>query len=223
MKVALVGSASGWAQALELDPTWEVWGLNDQYLLGPQVVARATRWFELHGDTPLTRARRPADHWDRLAAFTIPIYTLFTLPGVVTARVYPLADAAGIRDYFACTFAYQIALALLEGVTDLHLYGTPLTGAREALVERPCVEWWCGYAEGHGVSVQIHHAEPWGLGRQQYRYAAEDQLERRLAYSATLAHQASADFWLPREQDRLILHETDLLAILAPGLETHDG
>lgn len=188
---------------MALDDSWEVWCLNDEYKLSPELAAKATRWFELHGNTPLTRARRPADHWQKIADLGIPVYTLYELPGIETAVKFPIEEAAKIRDYFACTFAYQIALALMEGVTELRLYGTPLIGAREALVERPNVEWWLGYAQGQGVKVSVIHDSDVGLDRQPYRYAFNDQAERYLAYKFAYQHHDDVDNWIHYEEMRL--------------------
>jgi len=139
-----------------------------------------------------------------LGEFRGPVYTLFDLPEVIKdRRPFPINRAAAIKDYFSCTFAYQIALALLEDVTELRLYGTPLIGAREALVERPCVEWWNGYAEGKGVDVQVIHDSPYGLGRQPYRYAYNDQAERYLAYRFAYTHHVDVDDWIHYEEMRL--------------------
>lgn len=204
MKVALVGCEDGWREALSLDDSWEIWGLNNEYRLGDgELATRATRWFELHGDTPLTRARRPAKHWDRLANLGIPIYTLYDLPGVKTAIPFPIDIVANLRDYFACTFAYQIGLALVEGATAIHMYGTPLIGAREALVERPCVEWWLGFAHGRQIETEIIHQKEYGLGRQPYRYAYNDQAERYLAYRFAYQHAADVTEWINYEEMRL--------------------
>lgn len=203
MKVAILGMGSGWREALALDRSWELWCLNEAYRLDPVLLTRASRWFELHGYTPLTKARRKPEHWGILAALQIPVYTLYDLPGVKTAVSFPMAAAAEIQDFFACTMAYQIALALLEGVTELKLFGMPLIGAREALVERPCVEWWRGYAEGRGVKVDVIHEEPFGLGRQPYRYAYNDQAERYLAYRFAYTHHADVEDWIYYEEMRL--------------------
>jgi hypothetical protein len=68
---------------------------------------------------------------------------------------YPLGRARRIRDFFTCTFAYQIALALMEGFEEIVLVGVDLAAGtqRERTVERACVEWWVGFAEGRGVKV----------------------------------------------------------------------
>ena len=202
--VALVGTAAGCEEAPYGDPAWEVWGLNDGYKKFPQPV-QADRWFELHGDTPITRQRRDPDHWERLAALDIPVYTFHTLPSVPKATLFPLEQAfSHRRDYFASTLAWQIALALAEGFTTIGLYGTPLIYGREAIVERPCVEWWLGYAQGKGISVIVHHWEQHGLSRQPYRYAGDyDRREREFTYAAVAAHAETVRGWLPTEDDRL--------------------
>lgn len=201
-KVAIVGLARGWASAPYGDPSWEIWGLNDLYLIKPD--HGASRWFELHGDTPLTRARRQPDHFEQIAALNIPVYYLQGHPPAPMAVKYPLEAAirAG-RDYFTCTNAYQIALALHEGFDAIALYGTPLQGNREAVVERPCVSWWLGLAEGRGVTVTVHHKQSVGLLCHPYRYALEDVEEREASFAESWAHASSLLAWLPAEAGRL--------------------
>ena len=208
MNVAILGMAPGFEQAFEASPPYtEYWGLNDLYLrLSPAQLKKMTRWFELHPDTPLTRARRSPDHWASVAALHVPVYRFSPQASIPSGRVFPLEQAiAAGRDYFACTMAYQIALALSEGVTRLGLYGTPLCGTlREALVERPCVEWWLGLAEGRGVEVIIAHDEMMGLGRHPYRYADQDEDERLATYEYCWQHQMHGLNWLIQETERLV-------------------
>ena len=210
MKVAMLGSAPGWNRAPFTDPEWECWALNDQYqLLSPVQLSHVSRWFELHPDTENTRSRRPPDHWANLAALTIPVYAFHDLPGIAEVRrldIPPLI-AAG-RDYFACTCAYQIAVALVEGATAIGLYGIQFTGAREAVVERPCVEWWLGLAEGRGIPVTIEHDCEYGLGRQRYRYADQDGEERLQTFTHVYQHFAGSLTWLIGETRRLMLAKT---------------
>ena len=208
-KVAILGSAGGWGRAPFDQAGWEIWGLNDQYrlLTDDHQRLRADRWFELHPNSVLTNRRRPPDHQACLAAMKIPVYTLFAgNPWQVKhPRLYPYQRAVQTGcDYFACTFAYQIALALLEGFTEIRLYGTPLVSAREALVERPCVEWWLGLAEGRKVKVVVDHDEPVGLMRQSFAYALHDQEERRATAAFVAWHQVSCQQWLFTEADRIL-------------------
>ena len=201
LKIALLGTAPGWREAPWGQSDWQIWGLNDGYRLWLDDPHRATRWFELHGRIPLTEARRPEDHWDRLDALKIPVYYLANRPQAIKRSIqFPLERVRKIRaDYFACTYAYQIGLALLECVSELTLCGTPLIGPREALVERPCVEWWLGLAHGRGVKVTIHHQERMGLGRHPYLYAYEDRLERGSTLAAVMRHQRWVVGWIDGE------------------------
>jgi len=204
--IAILGNAPGFERAPWQNPAWEMWALNDAYLsLAPAHMGRVTRWFELHQNTALTQHRRPANHWLTLAALGIPVYTFARLPRIEHQVLYPLEaiERAMPRAYFACTFSYQIALALFEGATAIGLYGTPLVGNREALVERPCVEWWLGYAEGKGVTIHVDHNESEGLMTHEYQYAKDDPHERMTTFHYVLQHQRYLTDWLMREACRL--------------------
>ena len=208
-KVAILGMASGHQRAPFYKHDWEVWGLNNGYLLWTDDNGKLPihRWFELHPNSDLTRRRRPADHQERLAALTIPVYSFWPKNPwkVQHPRVYPLTKAVRVgRDYFACTFAYQIALALVEGFREIALYGTPLNGSREALIERPCVEWWLGLAEGRGVKVTVDHDQPIGLGRQRFQYGLQDQDERRAGYAFVNFQRVASQSWLLEESARIL-------------------
>ncbi len=211
-QIALIGSAPGYERAPWHDPAWEIWALNKSYtFLEPAQIGCVTRWFELHQNTALTQQRRPTNHWLNLAALDIPVYTFTRLPHIKNQVLFPLdvIEQAMPRAYFACTFAYQIALALFEGATTIGLYGAALIGQREALVERPCVEWWLGYAEGKGVTILVDHDEREGVLRHDGRYAHDDQQERLSTFQYVLQHQRGVADWLVDEVKRLGLAERE--------------
>ena len=215
MKVAIVGTGGAdMGQVPFGEPDWEIWGLNDLYTILPENV-HVHRWFELHADTPLTRARRPQDHWERLAGLGIPVYTFYAQPSIPTAVRFPLDDVLRLRQppYFACTMAYQIAYALLLGATTIALNGMPLVGAREALVEAKCVDWWLGYASGRGVEVINEHPYTCGVGKHPYLYAWQDQLERRFSYDVVRAHHSWVAAWLQSEEERLGLAQVEPVSL----------
>lgn len=92
---------------------------------------------------------------DITVTFEKPFAKTYTVKNSVQ---YPLArlKAAGLRtDFFTCTFAMQIALALLDGFETIGLWGVELSGgsARERLVEHCCTAYWLGVAEGRGVKI----------------------------------------------------------------------
>jgi hypothetical protein len=124
-------------------------------------------------------------------------------PHEKSIRLNVEALAAVGRDYFACTMAYQMAMALTRGATEIAVYGTPLMGAREVVVERPCMAYWIGLAEGRGVLVQVYHREAMGLLRHPHRYAYHDKEEREDAYWATVRLADGLNYWMPEEARRI--------------------
>lgn len=204
MKVAIVGTAPYDEPVPFGEPGWEVWGLNDGYTRFPEDLPAFTAWWEIHGDTELTRARRPEGHFARVAAMGIPLYYLHGEPPN-SQSVHLDVDALATvgRDYFACTMAYQMALALSMGATEIALFGIPLMGAREIVVERPCMSYWVGLAEGRGVPVRVCHTQAVGLMRYPHRYAYHDTQEREDAYWATVRLTDDTNYWLPEEARRI--------------------
>ena len=201
MKVAILGMATGWQDAPWGDPAWERWWLNDAHVMIPKG-RTCTAWWELHGDTPLTRDRRPANHFEVIKAMDIPVYYLHGDPPTPNAIKLNIDELAAVgRDYFACTFAYQIAHAMKLGATEIALYGVALQTNREIVVERPCVAYWLGLAEGRGITVSSH------LLHHPYRYALDDENERRWSMYAAMKARESISAWLPREAKRLGLAE----------------
>tara|TARA_R110000824_G_scaffold4038_7_gene19210 strand:- start:39 stop:716 length:678 start_codon:yes stop_codon:yes gene_type:complete len=156
-KVAITGAGRSIRQIPWTDESWEIWGINNFWnaMRDDDGRLRADRWFELH--PPTTDIQDPHDmNW--LRECPVPIYTTEPFTGNPNAVVFPVDDlAAQFRDYFSCTFAYQIAFAIAEGFTEIAVHGLELAYGtqREATVERACVDWWLGFAEGRGVKVTI--------------------------------------------------------------------
>lgn len=156
-KVAIIGAYPSRAGAPFDDPAWEVWGCNAMYGLCTDGKRRfrADRWWEMH---PLTVPPQTEHELELMRAAPVPLYTFEVEPSIAQSVRFPLERLLalpGARDYFSCTFAYQIAFAVAEGFEEIALYGVELTGGREYLLERPCVEYWVGYAQGRGVRVTI--------------------------------------------------------------------
>jgi len=149
-KVAIVACGQTRYKAPYDDNDWEFWGLNEI----PQ--DRADRWFELH---PIEVQRY--QEMEFLKKCKKPVY-LLDLNGAIPKGVrYPIEkvlSVEGARDYFTCTFAYQVALAIYEGFEEIGLWGVPLFkgSPREQTFERMCLEWWLGLAIGKGIKVTTH-------------------------------------------------------------------
>jgi hypothetical protein len=156
-KVAITGAGRSMRGIPWNDPEWEVWGINNFWnaMRDTEDRLRCDRWFELH--PPTTDIQDPHDmEW--LRSCPVPIYTTEPFPENPNAVVFPVdALASRYLDYFSCTFAYQIALALAEGFQEIGLFGLELAYGtqRETTVERACVNWWLGLASGTGVRITI--------------------------------------------------------------------
>lgn len=186
-KVAIVafsqtaGAVIGFQKNLE----WEIWGLNNGYenrfFYDEHGDFREDRHWEMH---PVSV--QPANDLDWLHACPVPIYVLDLtdpVPGGYSPHAvqFPLAEAEalipGMPPFWAATFAYQMALAILEGFTDIALLGMDFGTPREWLFERPNLLFWAGYAAGRGVrltwptqSTLFQHANESRYG---YQYHAE--------------------------------------------------
>ena len=164
-KVAICGS-TGVLQMPVDDPSVECWYLNNFYNMARDSQGRlaASRWFEQHQITPdddgphRGEAIQDANDLAWLRECPVPIYTTEPFPENPNAVVWPVERmAAKYRNYFTCSFAYQIAQAIDEGFEELIVCGLELLlgTKREATVESSCTNWWLGLAEGRGMRVTI--------------------------------------------------------------------
>lgn len=92
----------------------------------------------------------------------IPVYACDTVPDSTYMR-YPIeAVMKEFRTgYFSNGICYMIALAVMDGVTELNFYGvnhTRLKMLDEYTLQKPGVDYWLGVALGRGVKCNIHGA-----------------------------------------------------------------
>lgn len=172
-KLVIYGNGHGRQEAREKlnDPAWEVWALNLIPPFDAAGLVRADIWWDIHE----RKAQTAADlRW--IAAMPRPIYVppdlLDAGPTCVRFPVERIEAALG-TNYWSCTFSYQIALALVEGFTDIGLYGVELAYGtrRERTVEWASVSYWMGFAEARGV--RFHLPAVTRLGTHPYRYGLE--------------------------------------------------
>lgn len=162
-KVAIIGGSSSRVLAPWDDYSWECWGLNEIEQ------ERAERRFELH---PIG-VQNPSE-LIKLGNYTEPVYLLKldddNVPMGVRYPIEKVLAVSGARDYFTCTFAYQVALAISEGFEEIGLWGVNLAwgSPRERTVERTCLEWWLGLSEGKGIKVTTPSSDD--LLSHHYRY-----------------------------------------------------
>lgn len=164
-KVAICG-APGQKQMQWDDPQYECWAMNNWWNTARDSQGRlaASRWFEQHQIFPdddgqhAGEAIQNAHDMQWIRECPVPLYTTEPFPENPHAVVYDIDYyARKYRDYFTCSFAMQIALAIDEGFEEMLVCGLELLlgTKREATVESACVAYWLGLAEGRGIKVVL--------------------------------------------------------------------
>lgn len=165
--VAIAGKAPLTCEMVNLEPdNVEVWGLADAY---KHITRRIDRWFEIHtpdadgyyrGFTPWVPGG-PEAHLGWLWDCSVPVYMNAVDPHVPTSVVFPYHKIGShYRHYFTGTVAYMLALAALEEVDEIHLWGVEMAGGTEYEDQRPCTEYWLGVLETQGCRVFIPDSSP---------------------------------------------------------------
>ena len=174
-KVCIMGTAPSHRQTPYADESWEVWGLNDGYMLFPR---RWNRWYELHPtdqmwfrdpdqkviraeDVPKGHYVRPKGHleWLKKQAETIPVFLQAEPPNdwPANARRFPIeaVHQAFGGEYWASGPSYMLAQAYLEGYTDIMITGIHLATEAEYREQRPQFEMLIGRLLGPTVTTEI--------------------------------------------------------------------
>jgi hypothetical protein len=186
-RCAIVGTASSWKSTPWNDPTLEIWGLNDCYSLG---FPRIDRHYELHpiaemhfypkdqpikkSELPTNKFLRPMGHleWLRAQAATIPVFLQDDPPAdwPVNAKRFPIEQVErAFGTYWASGPSYMLAHAVLEGYTEVAIYGIHLATEAEYREQRANFEHLIGVARGLGVTVTMADESP--LLKHPWRYA----------------------------------------------------
>lgn len=208
-KVAIVGfSDTSRDLAPHGDPTFECWGLGSLY----RFVAtgkRFDRWFEVHREEHLAEVHKEtlAEFHRFLATFPGPVYMTSPDERFPTAVRLPIEDLTALafggidvgnpsRAYWTNTVAYMVAMAILEGFREIHLFGVDMVNAEEYLTQRPGVTYVLGVAVGRGIRVVLPAGCALMFARDRYGYeektAATEELDAQEAFLRTRLASAKA-------------------------------
>ena len=178
-----MGKAGTYRLAPWNDPAWEIWGMP--WILFP----RCDRLFELHTQEvcdncgPLDRDEAwLAESLERYA--DVPVYCDPSRMHVFPKSVeYPLEEITASLPipYLENTIAYELAMAIYEGVEEIGLWGVHMMGRGEFVWQRPSVTYLIGLAQGRGIKVTIAEGSPLFMsGYEAGRYGV-DTKERHAA------------------------------------------
>lgn len=164
-KVVIVGFAPSSmhdASAFFGDPNYEIWGLNQLYIVFPEIQKHATRWFQIHHRASYdANVRRDMSHHGWMQQVKdFPIYMQEQNQDVPMSVPFPrdMIEEAFNSRYFTNSISWEIALAVLEGFKEIHVYGVDMAQSSEYSFERPSVEYWLGIAAGRGIKVVLPDA-----------------------------------------------------------------
>lgn len=176
-KVAIVGMARTTIdEAPWDDDSWEIWVINESNKVEEinQYYERIDRWFQLHPYWDFSR-RAGVAHPEYLnwlkEAHPFPIYMQKVYKSIPSSVRFPFKKVFKwapdhLKDYYTCTFVYQIGFALYiwsqsktyPGFDDksLALYGIEMGSKTEILEgQKSAVESWASYAAGLGVDLVL--------------------------------------------------------------------
>lgn len=157
-KIAIVGFTPSRNEAPWDDPSFEKWTCNNLHMhLKPE-----QKWDRLYDLHSLEQVRSDKQHEAFLRQTDKPVVVWKPQPEWPTAKPFPREQVLqSFGRYFNNSISWMVAAALLEGVTELHIYGVDMaqggdnSGNGEYARQRPSCEWMIGVAQGRGVKIHI--------------------------------------------------------------------
>ena len=150
LKLAIVGSGPDTREQAPFDdPSFDIWIFNEA--ANAPWCRRWSACFQMH-EPEIYAGHNTKDphHWEWLQqAHGKPIYMQEQDPRVRDSVRYPLEDAqalAGVQ-MFPTTFAYMAALAILQGYTEIRIFGVELS-ASEYQYQANGYLFWFGFLRG---------------------------------------------------------------------------
>ena len=171
-KVALVGYAESTRHLAPYhDPEWSVWGVNQLN----RFIPRADRWFEMHRAWN-THVVEGTDYAGFLRNLPIPVYMSYPDQTIPNALAYPKGKIVGALklEYLTSTIAEMLCLAIYEGFTTIGLFGIDLAVNEEWAYQKPCAEFWLGFAHARGIRLVLPQRTALLKSRFSYGYTADD-------------------------------------------------
>ncbi len=187
-KVAIVGFAphKDLAPFDKCPEEFEIWGLNDLH----KSIPKWTRWFDIHDrelykiDSLYANRQDNTDYIEGLRKLECPVYMVKHYEDIPNSVPFPIEEAIKVFDtrYFTNTISMMIALAVMEGFQEIHVYGVDMSVGTEYQSQRSSCEYFIGYARGKGIKVYLPPESD--LLQTTFVYGFDD--EKRTAYEAKL-------------------------------------
>lgn len=151
----------GYAPTVDLAPigddSFETWGCNTLTFKLP--AALAARWFEMHGVDEIKSYSM--QHYRELASWdkSCPVYMPRAAREIPASVTYPLQRVLALHPRMAClltsSIAYEIALAILLGFPEIHIYGVDMADQTEYGRQKAGCQALIMLAEARGQKVVV--------------------------------------------------------------------
>jgi len=180
VKIAILGSAEATRDLAPFDdPTWEIWGLAWRFYDHP----RMDKAFEVHDPSIWHEYVKPEIYqgWlnnpqdsdgNDVEVYMLP-HVAETFPSK-NIKAYPADEACKLmgRRYFTSSFSYMLAKAIMDGATEIGIWGVDLVTDEEYMQQRPAAEFLLGIAHARGIKITI--PEQSALLKASHVYGLED-------------------------------------------------
>jgi hypothetical protein len=155
-KIAIIGTASTSVHlANDLDDSWQIWTCNGAY----DQVKRQDKHFELHDIAYLRSIGIIEEYLEWFKKQGSKIVLQKKYDEFPDCDSYPLQGVLDTfkHSYFNNTIAYMIAYAMYNNpdLERLAIFGVDMAGDGEYGHQRPCCEFWLGYALSKGIILDI--------------------------------------------------------------------
>lgn len=164
-KIAIVcGSPSSEFLAPFEDKSWEIWVLGNRVNRFIEKNLRFDRIFEIHDD--LSEHGDIKTYVNYIANLKVPFLVGENFPmdlidfksETLNFIIFDFEKSKELfgQEYLTSSSAYMMSQAILEGATDIAIYGVDMAvDDHEYFWQRSCMEAWIGFAKGKGINITI--------------------------------------------------------------------
>ena len=151
------------------------------WTLAQRIEKRADRIFEIHCQEMVNKylqtknIKDVASYVNNRYPNNPPVYTIEKFENIINRVDYPLQEVrelikshGGNKHYISSSISYMIALAILEKVDEILIYGVSMTHKTEYKQQRPNCEWLLGIASGLGIKITIPEESPLLKAKKRY-------------------------------------------------------
>lgn len=143
MNVVIIGKGPGWKKA----PTeGHTWGVNDLCLRRDVKVV-----FDMHIPGAYKSSKAIEAY---VIKNKVQFISLEERKNIPSSLSFPLTEMHSA--YFTNSISYMIAYAIYQGAHQIDLYGCFMGNKTEYAYQKPCIEYWIGYARGKDIKVIVH-------------------------------------------------------------------